>query len=186
MNREIEQSYIKRILGGDTNSFSYFINTYSNAVFTLIVRVVQSREDAEELTQDTFLKAFSKLDGYRGDCSFSTWLYRIAYNTAISSVRKVKVVLPAIDDYVINSVADNEVDILFANDENELLLQKMETAIEQLPPEEKALITLFYLQNKPIAEIAEILQFTVENIKVKLHRTRKKLYVIIQNDHRYE
>jgi RNA polymerase sigma-70 factor (ECF subfamily) len=62
----------------------------------------------------------------------------------------------------------------------------METAIEQLPPEEKALITLFYLQNKPIAEIAEILQFTVENIKVKLHRTRKKLYVMIQNDHRYE
>lgn len=186
MNKEIESAYIKRILSGETNLFALFLDNYSQSVFTLIVRIVQSREDAEELTQDTFLKAFNKLDTYRGDCSFSTWLYRIAYNTAISSVRKVKVVLPAIDDFVINSVPDTDVDTLFAESENELYLQKMEAAIERLTADEKAIITLFYLQNKSVAELSEVMQLTPENIKVKLHRTRKKLYLMIKNDMKYE
>lgn len=186
MQKEIELSYIKRILEGETTLFAYFLNNYSHSVFALIVRVVQSREDAEELTQDSFLKAFKKLDTYRGDCSFSTWLYRIAYNTAISSVRKQKVILPAIDEHIMATVADDDVDAMFAKSENELLLQKMEAAIEKLAPDEKALVTLFYLQNKPVAELSDILQLTTENIRVKLHRIRKKLYVMINAELEYE
>lgn len=182
MNNEIELNYIKRIKEGETQLFSYFLSTYSNSVFRLISGIVHSKEDAEELCQDSFLKAFKKLDTYRGDCSFATWLYRIAYNTAISSTRKQRIIQPAIDESLINSVADGEVDDFLAVNDNEILLQKMELAIERLSPDDNAVITLFYLQNKSIHEIADITSLSVENIKVKLHRIRKKLYVMIKND----
>ncbi|MBP1676447.1 MAG: polymerase, sigma-24 subunit, subfamily [Bacteroidetes bacterium] len=180
MDHQTEINYIKKILDGDTNLFSYFLNSYSHSVFTLIVRVVQSKEDAEELTQDTFLKAFRKLDTYRGDCSFSTWLFRIGYNTAISAVRKKKIVFPAIDEYVIDTVADEDVDRLLAGNDSEELLIHMEKAIEKLNPDEKALITLYYLENNPVQELAQVFGITPDNVKVKLHRTRKKLYVMIR------
>ena len=74
MENKDELIYIKRILEGETKLFSYFLQRYSNSVFSMVVRIVQSREDAEELTQDTFLKVFKKLDTFKGDCSFSTWM----------------------------------------------------------------------------------------------------------------
>lgn len=86
MENKDEQIIIKRILEGETAIFSHFVEQYSHSVYSMIVRIVQSREDAEELSQDAFLKAFSKLETFKGDCSFSTWLFRIAYNTGISFV----------------------------------------------------------------------------------------------------
>ena len=83
-----ELHIIAQILGGKTEAFSYFMDTYGQQVFTLIVRMVDSEEDAEELTQDTFMKAFSHLSSFCGHSSFSTWIYRIAYNTALSALRK--------------------------------------------------------------------------------------------------
>jgi len=176
VDQQSEITYIKRILDGETHLFSYFLDNYSHQVFSMIVRIVSSREDAEELTQDTFLKAYRKLDTYRGDCSFSTWLFRIGYNTAISSVRKRKLVFPAIDDTLMNSIPDETVDILSGISENEEMLRQMEQAIGRLNPYEKALITLYYLQNKPVQELSEIFGIGVENVKVRLFRTRKKLY----------
>lgn len=184
--RTTEIVYIKRILEGETNLFAHFLDNYSHSVFSLIVRIVQSREDAEELTQDTFLKAFRKLDTYRGDCNFSTWLYRIAYNTAISEVRKRKMIFPTIDETLISSVPDEDVDVLFGENENEALLRKMEAAIEKLDPDEKTLITLYYLEKSSSEEISQIFDITSNNLKVKLHRIRKKLYVMIKEDNRYE
>ena len=180
MNHQTEISYIKRIQNGETNLFSYFLNNYSRQVFGLIARIAPTKEDAEELTQDTFLKAFKKLDTYRGECSFSTWLLRIAYNTAISAVRKRRIIFPAIDDYLIDTVPDEEVNHLFDSNGNEELLRKMEKAIEKLNPEEKGLITLFYMENKPVTELSEVFQISTDNAKVKLHRIRKKLYVLIK------
>ena len=112
--------------------FSHFVEQYSHSVYSMIVRIVQSREDAEELSQDAFLKAFSKLETFKGDCSFSTWLFRIAYNTAISFVRKKKVILPAIDESIIETVSDEAVGTFFDEDENERRLQQLEIAIAQL------------------------------------------------------
>lgn len=86
---EKDESYIiTRILAGKTEEYAYFLDTYGQPVFSLIVRMVNSEEDAEELTQDTFMKAFEHLSSFNGKSSFSTWIYRIAYNTALSFLKK--------------------------------------------------------------------------------------------------
>ena len=179
MNHQDELNYIERIRNGEMNLFSYFVNSYSNSIYSLIVRIVQTNEDAEELTQDSFLKAFKKLDSFKGDCSFSTWLFRIAYNTAISATRKRKIVFPTVDEAMMDSVPDEAIETFFDGDENEIKLQKLEEAIAKLNVEEKTLITLFYTEDKSVAELARVLDLTPENVKVKLHRVRKKLYVLM-------
>ena len=85
-----ETHIIHRILKGETSLYEYFLDKYSQQVFILIIRIVENQEDAEELTQDTFLKAFEHLSSFKAESSFSTWIYRIAYNTAISATRKRK------------------------------------------------------------------------------------------------
>ena len=92
-----EGDSIRRILAGETGLYSVFIQRYSPQVFALIVKMVSCPEDAEELTQDVFVKAFNKLDSFKGKSGFSTWLYRIAYNTAISALRKKRRVFPVMD-----------------------------------------------------------------------------------------
>jgi len=174
-----ELSYIKRILEGETNLFSVFLERYSRSIHSLIVRIIPSNEDAEELTQDTFLKAFRKLDTFKGECSFSTWLFRIAYNTAISATRKKKYIFPVIDDSMVENVSDDTMDLVFGDDEDENRLQLLEEAIAKLNVEEKTLITLYYSENKSIAEIAGMMELTTDNVKVKLFRVRKKLYVLM-------
>lgn len=159
--------------------FSYFLNRYSNSIYSLILRIVPTKEDAEELTQDTFLKAYRKLDTFKGDCSFSTWLFRIGYNTAISFVRKRKIIFPVIDENLLANVPDEAVKTIFDKDDDESMLQRLEVAIEKLNAEEKALITLYYMEEKPVAELAIVLELTPENVKVKLFRVRKKLYVLM-------
>jgi len=186
MNNQDEINYIERILAGETNLFSYFVNSYSNSIYSLIVRIVQTNEDAEELTQDSFLKAFKKLDSFKGDCSFSTWLFRIAYNTAISATRKRKIVFPTVDEMMMESVPDEAIETFFDPDENEIKLQKLEEAIGKLNVEEKTLITLFYIEDKSVTELARVLDLTPENVKVKLHRVRKKLYVLMTKGNEYE
>ena len=97
-----EHIYIQRILNGEKEVFGLLVNTYSQQVFQLIVRIVRNQEDAEELAQDCFMKAFRTLDKFKGECQFSTWLYRIAYNTAISAVRKKKQEFLYIDEKTID------------------------------------------------------------------------------------
>ncbi|MCS2714378.1 sigma-70 family RNA polymerase sigma factor [Bacteroides thetaiotaomicron] len=90
MEQKDESYYIERILDGETEYFSVFLDRYSRPLYTLVVQIVGCPEDAEELLQDIFLKAFRNLNRYKGECRFSTWIYRIAYNTAISATRKKK------------------------------------------------------------------------------------------------
>jgi len=181
MENPDETIYIKRILNGETNLYSFFLERYSRTIHSLIVRIIPSKEDAEELTQDTFLKAFHKLDTFKGDCSFSTWLFRIAYNTAISATRKKKIVFPFIDETLLENVSDKLMDTVFEEDDNESRLQMLEEAITKLTVEEKTLITLYYTDSKTVAEIADLLEQSTDNVKIKLFRVRKKIYVLMTN-----
>ena len=179
MENPDEIIYIKRILDGETNLFSLFLERYSRTIHGLIVRIIPSNEDAEELTQDTFLKAFRKLDTFKGDCSFSTWLFRIAYNTAVSATRKKKIIFPFIDETMLENVSEELMDTVFEEDDNEYRLKRLEEAITVLNVEEKTLITLYYTDGKSIAEIAGLLEQTTDNVKIKLFRVRKKIYVLM-------
>ncbi len=102
--------YIHRIRKGDTGCFACLLGKYSNQVFALIFRIVRSREGAEELTQDVFMKVFRNLLSFNEESNFSTWLYRIAYNTAISHTRKKKVEYLAIEETQISNVSGDVTD----------------------------------------------------------------------------
>ncbi|MFT3740917.1 MAG: RNA polymerase sigma factor [Breznakibacter sp.] len=177
METKTEQDYIRQIQDGNTLLFSYILDTYARKVHALIVRIVASHEDAEELTQDVFVKCFNKLGTFRGDCRFSTWLYRIAYNTAISATRKRKTASPFMDESLLQNVPDSGVDELLNNESDEDVLMQLEGAVNELPPDEKALVTLYYHHDKSVQELAVILGISPANVKIKLFRIRKKLYV---------
>ncbi len=182
MDNQDEFHIIQRICEGETNLFSLFLSRYSDAVYSLIVRIASSKEDAEELTQDVFIKAFKKLNTFQGKSSFLTWLYRIAYNTAISATRKTRQDFSYIDETMIDKVPDENVDMLFEKDENENLLNKLQVVLKRLSAEEKMLIALYYSKGEKIHDIAGIMDLSSDNVKIKLYRVRKKLYFLINKN----
>ena len=178
-----EAHIIKEILNGKTNRYEYFLDKYGQQVFAWVARIVSCQEDAEELTQDVFLKAFQRLSSFKAESSFSTWIYRIAYNAAISATRKQNHDVLHLDDTVFANLSDTQVDEALEDDSEEQL-KRLSRAMEKLNADERALLTLYYMEEKPLAEVAFILGMTESNTKVKLHRIRKKLYIIIKQEER--
>ena len=164
--------YIERVQAGDTGCFACLLDRYSRPVHSLILKMVHSKEDAEELAQDVFMKVFRNLSSFKGDCSFSTWIYRIAYNTAISELRRKRQEFVAIEE--------SQISEMLGRTSTTEQLDKLEAALEQLPPDERALILLFYMKEKTVDELTVITGLGASNIKVKLHRIRKKLFVLIK------
>ena len=171
---------IKEVLGGKSEQFEHILNRYSGQVFNLIAHIVPCKEDAEELTQDVFIKVFRQLLSFKKESSFSTWIYRIATNTALSAARKRKHDTLHLDEAAYSNIPDEIIDEALDNDSEEQL-QRLSDAIEMLSADERALITLYYMNERPVAEVASILGLTVSNVKIKLLRTRKKLYIIMND-----
>lgn len=179
---EKDESYIiTRILAGKTEEYAYFLDTYGQPVFALIVRMVNSETDAEELTQDAFMKAFEHLSDFNAKSKFSTWIYRIAYNTALSFLRKKNIEQTVLDENAWNRISDTQIDDAL-NDDSEEQIEKLHRALAKLTAEERALVTLFYEEEHSIQELAQILNLSEGNIKVKLYRLRKKLYLLMQTE----
>ena len=173
--------YIKRVQSGDTECFACLIDKYSRPIHSLVFRIVGNREDTEELTQDIFMKIYRNLDSFKGESNFSTWIYRIAYNTAISETRKKKYELLSFDDTVINNITESDVANAFGHVDKTEQIESLEKALKDLSPDERALILFFYMKDKSIDEISDITGFSVSNVKTKLHRIRKKLYILMTN-----
>ncbi len=177
-----DELYIRRIQNGDTECFGHIVEHYSKPVFLLICGIVRNQEDAEELTQDVFLKIYRTLKNFQGNSLFSTWLYRVAYNTAISYTRKKKQEFLYIEEQTMNNISDRDVDEAFENTVTEENLQALHRAIDKLSPDERGIITLFYMEEKTIEDIAEVTTLSSSNVKVKLHRIRKKLYLMLNSN----
>jgi len=180
MKRLSDDYYVEQVLYGETESFAPLLYRYSKRVFSLIVKIVGNREDAEELTQDVFVKAYRSLATFRADSSFSTWIYRIAYNMAISATRKKAHNIISIDESVLSEATDDTDEMMFEDSNNELRIVYLTRALEQLSPDERAMILLFYKENMTMEEIAVITGFTETNVKTKIFRIRKKLFVLIR------
>lgn len=181
MQRE-EQELIRRIVDGETELFARLADRYGHSVYTLAVRIVGSAEEAEELTQDIFLKAFVKLERFGGRSSFSTWLYRIAYNTAISHARRKHPQFCGMDERRLAALPDSEADRMEEWTEKQERLDALNRAVGLLEPEERALVTLFYYENRSVGECAAVTELSESNVKVRLHRIRKKLYVLVNDE----
>lgn len=175
MNNEV--NIIHQVLNGNTGSYRFLVDAYKDLVYSLVIKIVRNRELAEEVTQDSFLKAYHSLGSFKNESKFSTWLFRIAYNTAISRTRKKTITTSTLDDYVIeNFTIDAVQENLDSIDDTEKL-KILKLAMENLNEDEHLLIDLFYFHHQSIDEICQITGLTDSNVKVKLHRIRKKLYV---------
>jgi RNA polymerase sigma-70 factor (ECF subfamily) len=176
MSSTKDQIYIDEVLQGNTSSYNYLVNNYKDMVYTIAVKIVRNREDAEEVAQDSFIKAFQKLNSFKGESKFSTWLYTIVYRTAISKIRKNTIETTDIDEFVTNNHSVDfsfpQMNLLKAEEQKKYVKH----AIDSLPELDALLITLFYLNENTFDEIIEITGLTKTNIKVRLFRARKKLY----------
>ncbi len=174
-----ETTLIQEVLRGNATAFATIIEKYKDGVFALAMRMSGSREDAEEIVQDVFLKVYEKLRNFEGNSKFSTWLYSIAYNATVSKLRseqKFKNEV-GVEDY--NTVETQDlVGILepLKREEQKYFLAK---ALEQLKADERAVVELHYLEEMKIEEIVEIVGESKASVKVKLHRSRKKLCEIL-------
>ena len=174
MQQADEQQLIARILDGHAEDYGYFLPRYGQEVFRLVVRLVPQQQDAEELVQDAFVRAFDRLDTYTGEAAFHTWLCRIAYNLTVSWLRKQKMKFTSIDDRL--NISDTDIDRLL--DDNSRI-QQLKEACRLLTPDEQTLINLFYYDEMSMRDIAYILGLEPGNVATRLHRIRKKLYLII-------
>ncbi|MBN2174756.1 MAG: RNA polymerase sigma factor [Bacteroidales bacterium] len=180
MNFESDNFYIEKVLNNDVSAYSSLIDKHKEMVYTIAFRILRNREDAEEIAQDTFIKAYQSLSKFRKESKFSTWLYRIVYNTAISRTRKKKIQTIELNDEIEKNFSEDEIrDDVFKLDfdEQKILINKV---IGKLSEEDSLLITLYYFEENTTEEIAEITGLSQSNVKVRLHRVRKRLYEEIQ------
>ncbi len=171
-----DNEIISQVLNGNQQAYAVLVNRYQNYVFTLCLRIVKSREDAEEVAQDVFIKAYKYLADFRGASKFTTWLYTIVNNTSISFLRKKKLDIHSLDNEKVFEVADSQDSGLRANlVEQKSRVSMVNEAIGLLNPADAEVITLFYKAEQSLEETAQVLGIEVNAAKVRLHRARTRL-----------
>jgi RNA polymerase sigma-70 factor (ECF subfamily) len=180
MKFETDIFYIQQIIAGNARAYAFLVEKHKEMVFSIALKILHNREDAEEVAQDTFVKAYQSLSGFKNEAKFSTWLYRIVYNSAISKVRKKKLELSPLDDSTINNYSDDSMDSNFFLVQEPDQFELLQKALQSLPEDENVIVSLFYQNDHSIEDISAITGLTVANVKVKLHRIRKKLYTEMQ------
>lgn len=171
-----DNEIIARVLGGDQQAFAGLVSRYQNFVFTLALRFTKNREDAEEVSQDIFIKAYRALADFRGASKFSTWLYTIVNTTCISFLRKKRLETHSLDNEKIFEAADSLDSGMQANlVEQKSRVSMVNRAIALLSSDDAEIITLFYKGEQSLDEIAHVLRIEPNTAKVRLHRARTRL-----------
>src|SRR5215203_204649 len=172
----VDMDIINLVLKGDFNTYSILVERYQNFVFTIVLRYVKSREDAEEVAQDVFIKAYRSLGSFKGDAKFSTWLYTVTTTTSISFLRKKRMAVQSLDNENVFELADNVDSGMTANQiEQKSRVNMVNEAIKMLSPDDAQIITLFYKGEQTLEEIAQIVGKEPNAVKVQLHRARGRL-----------
>jgi len=171
-----DNEVITQVLGGDHQAFAGLVNKYQNYVFTLALRMLKNREDAEEIAQDVFVKAYKALADFRGESRFSTWLYTIVNTTCLTFLRKKRPEIHTLDNEQVFERASNIDAGMRADQVEQKSRQSMvNQAIALLAPDDAEVITLFYKAEQSLDEIARILRVESNTAKVRLHRARARL-----------
>src|SRR6266498_1807442 len=171
-----DSEIISQVLAGEHNAYALLVERYKSYVFTLTLRFTKSREDAEEVSQDIFVKAYRYLADFKGTAKFSTWLYTIVNTTSITFLRKKRLDVQSLDDERTFEVADSQDSGFRANQVEQKSRQNMvNQAISMLNADDAEIITLFYKNEQSLEEISQILGLEVNTAKVRLHRARGRL-----------
>ena len=170
---------IESVLKGNSADFIFLVDRYKNKAFSMLKRMLKSHEDAEEVLQDCFLKAYNNLKTFKFEAKYSTWFYRIVYNTALTKLsskkRQTESEMTDIDE--LHDLESNySADEIIRSD----LSDAVRKIVSELPAKNSAVITLFYLEEMTCEEISDTLNMTINNVKVLLHRSRNLLKEIIE------
>lgn len=188
MTREQENAVVRAVLNGDVNAFEMLVKEYEKNVYNLALRMVGNSEDAADMSQEAFIKAYNSLDSFRGDSKFSVWLYRIVSNVCLDFIRSRKrkqtVSLSMEDD----NGNDVELDIADDTQSPERLMDKRLTreavrrGLASLPPGQRQILLLREIQGLSYDEIAEVLNVEAGTVKSRIFRARKKLSAFLLED----
>lgn len=178
-----DEALISQTLAGNQQAYGYLVSRYQSYVFTLVLRYIPEREEAEEAAQDVFIKAYRSLADFKGKSKFSTWLYTIVHTTCISRLRKVKQPVVLVEEEKLLSLEERSTQAsVLTGIERKSERKMINKAINLLPAGDAEIITLFYLQEQSLDEIAIIQGQTSNNIKVRLFRARTKLKEIMERE----
>ncbi len=178
--------YIEQTLKGDMGAFGQLVQKHQRFAYTLALRILKNPEEAEEATQDTFIKLYHSLATFEGKSKFKTWLYKIVYHEALGRLRKKKESLIKLEDITnsesLNTEFENGIESLQSQERTRLI----KYALDQMKSTEAAVVTLFYLEEYSIKEISEITSQTEANVKILLYRGRKSMLYILQHNMKKE
>ena len=188
LTREQEAQIVQRVLQGDVNAFEKLVLEYEKSVYAITQRMTGNAEDAADMTQETFIKAYNSLSSFRGDSKFSVWLYRIATNVCLdflrSRSRKPTVSLSVEDD----DGEEVELDIADESQSPERLLERgltrdaVRRGLDALSPEYRQILLLREIQGLSYEEIADVLTLEVGTVKSRIFRARKRLCAFLLAD----
>lgn len=178
MDENVDKYYVDRVKAGDKEAFSRIVDSYSDMVYTICLRMLLEEAEAADAAQEVFVKVYRSLAGFREKSKFSTWIYRVTYNHCISVIRKKVKVIDLVSEMSDRDADDGDVSglDLLSGEERRHYLQM---AIEALPETDAVVVTLFYYDELSLEEIAEVTGLTSANIRIKLHRSRKKMYQVL-------
>lgn len=166
---------IEATLGGNQAAYADLVRRHQRFVFTLAFRFAKNREDAEEIAQDCFIKAYRSLATFQQHSKFSTWLYSIVYTTSMTFLRKKKLPTDSIDDENTYIQLENHAGSNANLAESRSRSFYLNEAIGELLPDDATIITLFYMGEQSLEEIGQVLGIEPNTVKVKLFRARQRL-----------
>lgn len=176
MANQDDQIWIRQVLNGDNQPFKNLVDKYQRLVFAIALKILEKKEDAEDAAQEIFVKCYKGLSGFNQQSSFSTWLYRIAYNHSLDMAKKSGALKNVVEwkntehagSLAENNPAGSELDY-------KTIQSVLKDALNTLPPDHRILIHLYYFEELPLKEIAQIQGINANNLKIQLHRIRAKL-----------
>ncbi|MFZ2282429.1 MAG: RNA polymerase sigma factor [Lutibacter sp.] len=181
MSNKPDEYYIQQTLNGNVNDYAFLVEKYKHMVFTLTIRIVKNREEAEEVSQDVFVKAYKNLNNFKGESKFSTWIYKIAYYASLDVLKRNKRQISSENIDVIKERdlgnTDDSLKHLYDKERKQII----NDALLKLSEDERVIITLYYFEELPIKEISKVVDLSEDNIKIKLFRSRKKLAELLKN-----
>lgn len=177
-----DDQIVEAVKSGRREGQDLMFGRYAQEVFAMIVRQVSNEQDAEELTQDTFLRAFSHIESYDPQrASLSTWLCRIAYRLTLDFLKRRRPFVVSMEDTEVwqTDISDEQLEAELSTG-NEERIQRLELLIDDLPPDERMLLMLYYFEDRSLDECSYIMDATSHALANRLYRIRKKLYKQLQ------
>lgn len=178
-----EHQRVQQVLSGNASAFSYFVETYQDMAITIAHRICGNVQDAEDVVQESFVKVYRNLHTFRNESKFSSWLYRIVYNTAVShSKTKMWISDSETELADIREISDFDTEKQIDDAERTEMVQNM---LNKMPKGDALLLTLYYMEDNSVKDMAKITGLNEPNVKVKLFRARKLFKELIGKKYDY-